>query len=547
MTTTASRAKRRTPSGSKSGGSVAAPHLSVAERVARGKAARAEVPRSRHAVFEPSPDRVDPVTLLERQAETRVPELVPIRYGRMLVSPFTFYRGAAMIMAHDLGPTPRSGLNVQCCGDAHLSNFGVFASPERRLVFDVNDFDETLPGPWEWDVKRLAVSMLIAARDNGYRTKDEERVVLDTVARYRTAMAEFAGMKNLDVWYARLEIESVLEELAPQFKQKMVKRTETALAKARTKDSMTAFSKLTQSVNGDVRIVDQSPLIVPIEQLAPGRARDEMFEALHELLRRYRQTLQFDRRMLLEEFTLTDFARKVVGVGSVGTRAWIALLLGRDGQDPLFLQMKEAEASVLEEVLGPSEFSNHGERVVTGQHLMQATSDIFLGWLHVDSGLDERPRDFYGRQLKDWKGSAEIEQMIPKGMATYGTLCGWTLARAHARSGDRIAIASYLGNGDSFDRAILEFSKGYAEQNERDYNSSRRRSSPAGSRRRRVFDAWPGARRLANVVRERSTRVARALRIPGRRVERATGADSTLVVPLHPEWVDASPPRPPAV
>ena len=469
MTTTTSRATRRAPSGSKNGGAVAVPHLSVAERVARGKAARAEVPRSRHAVFEPSPDRVDPVKLLERQAETRVAELVPIRYGRMLVSPFTFYRGAALIMAQDLGPTPRSGLNVQCCGDAHLSNFGVFGSPERRLVFDVNDFDETLPGPWEWDVKRLAVSMLIAARDNGYRTKDEERIVLDTVARYRTAMAEFAGMKTLDVWYSRLEIESVLEELAPQFKQKMVQRTEKALAKARTKDSMAAFSKLTQLVNGEVRIVDQSPLIVPIEQLAAGHERDEMFEALHQLLRRYRDTLEFDRRTLLEQFRLTDFARKVVGVGSVGTRAWIALLLGRDGEDPLFLQMKEAEASVLEEILGPSEFSNHGERVVTGQRLMQATSDIFLGWLHVDSGLDEKPRDFYGRQLKDWKGSAEIEQMVPKGMATYGTLCGWTLARAHARSGDRIAIASYLGNGDGFDRAILAFAKDYAEQNERDY------------------------------------------------------------------------------
>jgi uncharacterized protein (DUF2252 family) len=358
---------------------------------------------------------------------------------------------------------------VQCCGDAHLSNFGVFASPERRLVFDLNDFDETLPGPWEWDVKRLAASMLIAARDNGYRSKDEERIVLGTVARYRTAMAEFAGMKNLDVWYSRLEIESVLEEFAPRFKQKMVKRTEKTLAKARTKDSMTAFSKLTQSVNGDVRIVDQSPLIVPIERLAKGHKREETFEVLHQLMRGYRDTLEFDRRTLLEQFKLTDFARKVVGVGSVGTRAWIALMLGRDGQDPLFLQLKEAEASVLEEPLGPSEFSNHGERVVTGQRLMQATSDIFLGWLHVDSGLDERSRDFYGRQLKDWKGSAEIEQMVPKGMATYGELCGWTLARAHARSGDRIAIAAYLGTGDSFDRATLEFSKAYAEQNELDY------------------------------------------------------------------------------
>jgi uncharacterized protein (DUF2252 family) len=358
---------------------------------------------------------------------------------------------------------------VQCCGDAHLSNFGVFASPERRLVFDLNDFDETLPGPWEWDVKRLAASMLIAARDNGYRTKDEERIVLDTVGRYRAAMLQFAGMNNLDVWYSRLEIETVLQELAPQFKQKMVKQTEKNIAKARTKDSMTAFSKLTEVVDGKPRIVDQSPLIVPARALATGDEFERLFGTLQQVLRGYRETLEFDRRVLLEEFELTDLAHKVVGVGSVGTRAWIGLYLGRDGQDPLFLQVKEADASVLEEFLGPSEFSNHGERVVTGQRLMQATSDIFLGWLHVDSGLDGKPRDFYGRQLKDWKGSAEIEQMVPKGMATYGTLCGWTLARAHARSGDRIAIASYLGNGDGFDRAILEFSKAYAEQNERDY------------------------------------------------------------------------------
>jgi uncharacterized protein (DUF2252 family) len=447
------------------------PHPSVAERVARGKAARAEVPRSSHATFEPLPTRADPIELLERQAKTRVPELVPIRYGRMLVSPFTFYRGAALIMANDLAATPRSGLTVQCCGDAHLSNFGVFASPERRLVFDVNDFDETLAGPWEWDVKRLAASMLIAARDNNFGAKDQDRIVLDTVGEYRTAMATFAGMKDLDVWYSHLDIETLLKEYAAQFKPKVVKRTEKTLAKARTKDSMTAFSKLTHVVDGQVRIVDQSPLIVPIEQLAPGDERDEMFEALHQLLRDYRETLEFDRRVLLERFELTDFARKVVGVGSVGTRAWIALLLGRDGQDPLFLQMKEAEASVLEEFLVPSEFSNHGERVVTGQRLMQASSDIFLGWLHVDSGLDEQPRDFYSRQLKDWKGSAEIEQMVPKGMAAYGKLCGWTLARAHTRSGDRIAIAAYLGNSNRFDRAILEFSKAYAEQNDLDYQA----------------------------------------------------------------------------
>ena len=447
------------------------PHLSVAERIARGKAARKEVPRSRHAAFDPPSTRSDPVELLERQAQTRVPELVPIRYGRMLVSPFTFYRGAALVMAHDLGATPRSGLMVQCCGDAHLSNFGVFGSPERRLVFDVNDFDEALPGPWEWDVKRLAVSMLIAARDNGFRAKEQERIVRDTVSQYRTAMASFAGMTNLDVWYSRLDIESALAKYGSQFKQKAVKRTEKSLAKARTKDSMAAFSKLTHVVDGQPRIVDQSPLIVPIEQLAQGNRRDDMFQSLRTLLRDYRATLEPDRRVLLEQFNLTDFARKVVGVGSVGTRAWIALLLGRDGQDPLFLQIKEAEASVLEELLGPSGFSNHGQRVVVGQRVMQATSDIFLGWLHVDAGIDGQARDFYVRQLKDWKGSAEIERMVPKGMATYGNLCGWTLARAHARSGDRIAIAAYLGSGDSFDRALVEFSKAYADQNEDDYRA----------------------------------------------------------------------------
>jgi uncharacterized protein (DUF2252 family) len=454
-------AQKRTPT--------VVPHLSVPDRVARGKAARAEVPRSSHAVFEPAAARPDPVELLERQAQSRVPELVPIRYGRMLVSPFTFYRGAAMIMAHDLAATPRSGLNVQCCGDAHLSNFGLFASPERRLVFDINDFDETLPGPWEWDVKRLAASMLIAARDNDYRVKDQERVVLSTVGQYRTAMREFADMQNLAVWYARLEIESLLAERAAQFKPRALARTRKTIAKARTRDSMSEFSKLTRSNNGQVQIVDQSPLIVPLSQLAPSGEREDLLQELRELLRVFHDSLDPDRRLLLEQFQLTDFARKVVGVGSVGTRAWIALLLGRDANDPLFLQMKQAEASVLEQLLGPSEFENHGQRVVTGQRRMQTTSDIFLGWVHVDSPLDGQPRDFYGRQLKDWKGSAEIDQMIPQAMAVYGKLCGWTLARAHARTGDRIAIAAYLGSGAGFDRAILEFSNAYAEQNERDY------------------------------------------------------------------------------
>jgi uncharacterized protein (DUF2252 family) len=445
------------------------PHLSVAERVALGKAARDEVPRGSHAAYAPAPDRADPLEVLEQQATTRVPELVPIRHGRMLVSPFTFYRGGAMIMAGDLAATPQSGITVQCCGDAHLSNFGVFASPERRLVFDVNDFDETLPGPWEWDVKRLAASMLIAALNNDFPVKDQERVVLDTVKSYRTSMATFAGMNNLAVYYAHVDMESTLTALGSQLTPKIAKRTKKALAKARTRDSISAFSKLTETVDGRVRFVDQSPLIVPIDQLASGRHRDEIFEELHEIFREYRATLRVDRRMVLEQFELVDVARKVVGVGSVGTRAFIALLLGRDGDDPLILQLKEAEASVLEEFVGASEYSNHGERVVTGQRLIQAESDIFLGWVNVDSSLDGQSRDFYGRQLKDWKGSAEIEQMVPKGLALYGALCGSTLARAHARSGDRIAIAAYLGNSASFDRAILEFSTAYAEQNALDF------------------------------------------------------------------------------
>jgi uncharacterized protein (DUF2252 family) len=446
-------------------------HLTPAEREARGKAARKEVPRSSHAGFAPARDRPDPIELLERQAKARVPELVPIRYGRMLVSPLTFYRGAALIMACDLAGTPRTGLKVQCCGDAHLSNFGAFASPERRLVFDINDFDETLPGPWEWDIKRLATSMLIAARYRGFPGKDQEQVVLDTVEEYRTAMGTFAAMKELEVWYAHLEIESLLEEMAPQLTPKIVKQTQKTLAKARTRDSMKAFSKLTAKVNGQPRIVADPPLIVPIRDLAQGVEREELFDALEEIVRSYRPTLQYDRRVLLERFRVADVARKVVGVGSVGTRSWIALALGRDDQDPLFLQLKEADTSVLEEFLEPSAFANHGERVVNGQHLMQATSDIFLGWLHVKEDTDGRERDYYVRQLKDWKAAAEVDEMDAKGMAVYGRTCGWTLARAHARSGDRIAIASYLGSGPTFDRAIVEFSHAYADQNERDYKA----------------------------------------------------------------------------
>jgi uncharacterized protein (DUF2252 family) len=445
--------------------------MTRAKRTEIGRAARSEAPRSSHAHYTPPPDRPDPVGLLERQARTRVPELVPIRYGRMLTSPFAFFRGAALIMASDLARTPRSGLGVQCCGDAHLSNFGVFASPERRLVFDINDFDETLRGPWEWDVKRLATSVLIAARENAFSEKAQARATIATIAAYREAMASFSSMRNLDVWYARLDVDEALARFGPQLRPKALKRTERELAKARTRDSMSAFAKLAGEVDGEVRIVADPPLIVPVADLATGTRRAAILTWLNNLLGAYRSSLSLDRRALLEGFELTDFARKVVGVGSVGTQAWIALLLGVDCSDPLFLQLKEAEASVLEEFLEPSDFENHGERVVTGQRLMQASSDILLGWVRVETTTEDPGGDFYGRQLRDWKGSPEIGQMSHAGLAGYGRLCGWTLARAHARTGDRIAIAGYLGRGALFDHAIAAFAAAYADQNERDHSA----------------------------------------------------------------------------
>ncbi len=446
------------------------PHLTVAERVARGRAARAEVPRRSHAEFTTGAARPDPVALLEGQATTRVPELVPIRYGRMLVSPFTFYRGAALIMASDLANTARSGFTTQLCGDAHLMNFGVFGSPDRRLVFDMNDFDETLPGPWEWDVKRLAASFAIAGRDNGHSTKERRGVVLSVVGGYRSAMREFAEMTNLDVWYSRMDVTTLLEQMKAQLDRRVQKRGEATVAKARTRDSMQALDKLTHMVGGERRIISDPPLIQPVEELFGGMGQDEIMDWLRAVLRNYRSTLQSDRRHLLEDFQMIHAARKVVGVGSVGTRAWILLMFGRDDADPLFLQAKEAQPSVLEDFVGPSRHVSDGERVVHGQHVMAAASDIFLGWVSLE-GLDGVPRDFYVRQLKDWKGAAIVEGQLPATMAYYGQVCGSTLARAHARSGDRVAIASYLGAKDTFDQAIAEFSEAYADQNERDYDA----------------------------------------------------------------------------
>ncbi len=448
-------------------------HLTPEERTARGRAARNEVPRSSHGRWVPADHRPDPVALLEQQAATRVPELVPIRYGRMLVSPFTFYRGAALIMAADLAATARSGLTVQVCGDAHLSNFGVFASPERQLMFDINDFDETLPGPWEWDVKRLGASFEIAGRDRGFSEAQRREIVLAGAAEYRVRMRQAAEMRNLELWYTHVEVTQLFEQMKADLSRKHLAKAKATVAKARTRDSMQAFAKLTHDLDGERRITSDPPLVVPIEELLPERRqRDEVEAEIRGLIRSYRRTLETDRRHLLEEFELVHLARKVVGVGSVGTRAWILLLRGRDDQDPLFLQAKEAQESVLERFVGKSRYQNHGQRVVAGQRLMQAASDIFLGWQRVN-GLDGQVRDFYVRQLRDWKGSADVDNMAPAVMTAYSRVCGSTLARAHARSGDRIAIAAYLGNGDVFDRAIADFSAAYADQNERDYQALR--------------------------------------------------------------------------
>ena len=459
------------------------PHLSVDERLAQGKEARNRTPPAGHTGWAAATDRPDPVGLLQEQNRTREPDLVPVRHGRMLVSPFTFYRGTAKIMAADLEGTPTAGLQVQLCGDAHLSNFGAFGSPERRLLFDLNDFDETLPGPFEYDVKRLAASFTIAGRNNGFGTADTRAATLASVAAYREAMAGFAAMGTLDIWYAHLDeheflkgVQSAADEASKASKKaaktakRIAKGARKGAAKARTRDSLQALSKLGELVDGQYRIVSQPPIVVPVRDLAAtyGLSADEAERAIHDQFRAYRATLRDDQRRLLERFQLVDMARKVVGVGSVGARAYIVLLQGRDQQDPLFLQVKEATASVLEGHLPKSRYKQHGERVVQGQRMMQAASDIFLGWTKGQVDVD---RHYYWRQLRDMKGSADVESMLPGALAFYARACGWTLARAHARSGDPIAIAAYLGADDQFDRSISDFAKRYADQNELDYQA----------------------------------------------------------------------------
>jgi uncharacterized protein (DUF2252 family) len=457
-------------------------HPSVDERRARGMEARKRTPPSVHTGWAPATARPDPIGLLEEQSLTREADLVPVRHGRMMVSPFTFYRGAAKIMAADLRDTPSAGLTVQLCGDAHLSNFGVFASPERILLFDLNDFDETLPGPFEYDVKRLAASFTIAARNNGFSQADTRAATRASVTAYREAMGGFAQMGTMDIWYARLSEDDLLKAVRDatgknsqkgakgknrQKESRAAANTRKVLEKARTRDSLQALSKLAEVVDGQYRIVNQPPIVVPARHLAAtyGLSGDDVQTLIQEQHRAYRATLQDDRRHLLERFEVVDVARKIVGIGSVGTRAFIVLLQGRDERDPLFLQIKEATTSVLEGHLPKSRYGQHGARVVHGQRMMQAASDIYLGWT---KGADVN-RHFYWRQLRDMKGSADPESMVPSGLALYARACGWTLARAHARSGDPIAIAAYLGAGDKFDRSISDFSERYADRNERDY------------------------------------------------------------------------------
>lgn len=444
----------------------------ASERAAAGRAARGRVPRSQHGAWAPAADRADPAAILREQDASRLPELVPIRYGRMLASPFAFYRGSAAIMAADLAATPGSGLPVQLCGDAHLANFGLFLGPDRRLLFDVDDFDETHIGPWEWDVKRLAASLEVAARDRALKPRARRRVVLAGAGGYRRAMRDFAAMGHLAAWYARLDVDVLLRDGDGRLDAAQLDRVRRTARRASLRDSTRALAKLTTRVDGRLRFRSDPPLLVRFDEVAGGdlAALDDAEALVGKLLRGYRRALAPEVRGLLAQYRPVDLARKVVGVGSVGARCWVALLEGRDERDPLVLQAKEAGPSILERHLGPSRYANAGERVVRGQRAMQAAGDVLLGWQRV-TGVDGQRRDFYLRQLWDGKGSAAVETMDAGRLELYAELCGWTLARAHARSGDRIAIASYLGGGEAFDRAMAAFADAYADQVERDYRA----------------------------------------------------------------------------
>jgi uncharacterized protein (DUF2252 family) len=444
------------------------PRITMQERVARGRALQHEVPHDRHASWQPLSTRPDPIGILERQALERIEELVPIRHGRMSSSAFAFFRGAAAVMASDLAGTATVGLNAQLCGDAHLMNFGIFETPERSLSFAVNDFDETLPGPFEWDVKRLAASMEVAGRDLGFTSAQRQSAVLATLRSYREAMHEFAGERELDLWYARLPAEKLRERLAAEADRGASKEVERQVRKALHRDHLAAFDRLVREVDGEIRFVSEPPLLVPVEELLDDEQRTRYVEVIRSFLTQYRESLPPHTRALLERYRFAHIARKVVGVGSVGTRAWAVLMVGRDGSDPMFLQLKEAQRSVLEPYTAPSVYESQGRRVVEGQRFMLAAGDHLLGWYRLKA-WDGLEHDFYVRQLWDGKASIDIAHLSPAGFRAYGEACAWTLARGHARSGDRIAIASYLGEKDSFDRAVASFAETYAETNESDH------------------------------------------------------------------------------
>jgi Uncharacterized protein conserved in bacteria (DUF2252) len=445
-------------------------HDPVEERGALGRSVRERVPRSTLASWEAGPDRTDPVDVLEAQAITREPGLVPLRYGRMMTSPFAFYRGGARLMAADLATLPHTGLTVQLCGDAHLANFGAYAAPDRRLVFSLNDFDETLPGPFEWDVARLAASFEIAARHRGFGSSRRRKFVATAVRSYRRAIHDFAVMTNLGLWYQRLDVDEIPDRFGDGATAAGRKRFAQAIRKAKSKNSLRAIAKLTEIVDGQPRFRSDPPTLVPIEELIPPAEVATIPDRIAEILSSYRTTLAPDRQRIFDRYRYVHVARKVVGVGSVGTRTWVLLLMGRDEADPLLLQFKEAQTSALEPFLGRSDWATSGQRIVEGQRLMQGASDIFLGW-HRGAGIDGVERDFFVRQLWDAKGSADLETIDAGSLEIYAALCGWTLALAHARSGDSAAIAGYLGGGDRFDRSMVEFAGRYADQNERDHHA----------------------------------------------------------------------------
>ncbi len=445
------------------------PKRTIAERVAQGRELRRELPHERHATWSPSTSRADPLSILQRQSAERIQELIHIRYGRMRLSPFAFYRGGAAIMAADLAGMAVSGLRAQLCGDAHLLNFGVFATPERSLVFGLNDFDETLPGPFEWDVKRLAASVEIAGRNLDFSSSEREEAVLATIRSYRLAMLTFAEMRNIEIWYARLEAKELQERLARLADRQTQDAVKKSIRKALHHDHLGAFDKLIQRDGDEIGFVSDPPLLVPVEELLDHEQRQRYVEVIASFLEQYRSSLNPHLRSLVESYRFAHIARKVVGVGSVGTRAWAVLFTGRDASDPMFLQLKEAKRSVLEPYVGATTFESHGRRVVEGQRFMQTASDSLLGWYRLQA-WDGQMHDFYVRQLWDGKSSIDVSRLTSSGLSALGDSCGWTLARGHARSGDRIAMAAYLGEDDSFDGAITEFASTYADINDADYN-----------------------------------------------------------------------------